>query len=158
MPRPGIPMYFTIGEELFFQSTKYQKKYQIGNIREIKGSYTLKLVGIDRIDQALPLVGYSVFRLNNDPSKEPIEELEESTSIENINVESLIGYQVIDISGHSWGVITDAEIAGLNELLEVSEGEKIHHIPYHDEFIKEIRAEEGVVIIDPPDGLKELNE
>ena len=46
---------------------------------------------------------------------------------------------------------------GLNTLLEVSDDDEIVFIPWASDIVQEIRDEERVVIIDPPDGLRDLN-
>jgi len=137
------------GETVLLKSEKRQKSYKIERLREIKGTPVLKLEGIDTINDALTLVGYSIYNQKNAP---PSPKDTETIELEN--------FTVIDTNGDVWGKVINLETAGLNELLEVQaqdETRELYYVPFTESIVKEINRDTGIIIIDPPDGLKDVN-
>ena len=68
-------------------------------------------------------------------------------------------FMVKDMNGQLWGKVKNIEADNLNKLLEVQDEEKndLYYVPFTDTIVKEINKEKGLIVIDPPDGLKELN-
>ncbi|MCP4217716.1 MAG: hypothetical protein GY765_23950, partial [bacterium] len=64
---------------------------------------------------------------------------------------------VKDINGLEWGRVLDISEAGLNKLIEVYQNDDIYYVPFTDSIVKSIDAEKRLIIIDPPDGLMDLN-
>lgn len=109
----------------------------------------LKFEGIDTINDALTRVGYSIYSLENTPPS-PAEN----------GPADLENFTVRDTAGDVWGKVTNLETTGLNELLEIRPedgGPEPYYVPFTETIVKEINRDDGVIIIDPPDGLKDLN-
>lgn len=131
------------GEVIVLQSSKYIKKKEIEYIKEIRGAPIFKFKDINSINDAFKLVGYSIYANRT-------EDQEAETGI--------INFMVKDLVGHLWGCVTNIEIAGYNKLLEVeTPGGDLIYIPYADDIVKEIDEEKKVILIDPPEGLRNLN-
>lgn len=145
---------FTGREIVSLKSEKYEKKCEVEFLKEISGNPVLKLKGIDSITEALKLVGYSVYAVTD----------EKGNSIdnrdENDDEPQLEGFSVRDVNGDLWGQVIYFEADSVNKLLEI-QGEKetdVYYVPFTDTIIKQIDEEKRLIIIDPPDGLKSLNE
>lgn len=137
------------GEIVLLKSEKHQKSCKIERLREIKGNPVLKFEGIDTINDALTLVGYAVYGQENGHSS-PMDT--EFVELEN--------FTVMDINGDLWGKVVNRETSGLNELLEVlaQDGTReLYYVPLTESIVKEINRDTGIIIIDPPDGLKDVN-
>ena len=135
------------GETVALESEKYHKQYKVEYIRKIKGAFVVKFTGINTINEALKLVGYSIYKHNS-----------EAGDIKNENNE-MKDFMVKDVNGQLWGKVKNLEADNLNKLLEVQDEEKnnVYYVPFTDTIVKEINKEEGIIVIDPPNGLKELN-
>lgn len=96
----------------------------------------------DSINDALRLVGYDVF------AKEPAR---------GSSTPDLEGYSVSDLNGVSWGIIKSVDFAGPNKLIEVHDGTNYIMVPFDDSIVVEIDEKEKKVVLDPPEGLMELN-
>ncbi len=145
------------GTGVILKSQKHQKEYQIEYSREIKGSPVIKFAGIDSINDALKLVGYSI-------CVEGIELPEPPENDQNAHPQGTISFTVIDIRGEVWGTVEDIDDSSMNTLLEVrapngeggSESE-IRYVPFADGIVTKIDHQNKTITIDPPEGLKELN-
>ncbi len=135
------------GEAVVLESEKYRKQYNVEYPREIKGDSVVKFTGINTINEALKLVGYSIYKRNA-----------EVGDIKNEN-NKMKDFMVIDMNGQLWGKVKNIEADNLNKLLEVQDEEKndLYYVPFTDTIVKEINKEKRIIVIDPPDGLKDLN-
>lgn len=131
------------GEKVLLKSEKYQKEYKIEYLREINDALVVKFIGINTINEALRLVGYSIYGLND--LKEEIED------------DKMEGFIVIDINGKFWGEVNNIDEDSLNKLLEIQGKEDVYYVPFIEEIVREINKEERFIIIDPPDGLMDIN-
>lgn len=130
------------GESIIIKSKKYQRSISVDYYREISGICTIKFNDTDTINDALKLVGYSLYN--------PAADLQEDDSI--------IEFAVQDVQGNLWGIVKDLEQAGLSELLEVEDPEgDLIYIPFADAIVKSIDKEMKMIVIDPPNGLRDLN-
>jgi len=66
----------------------------------------------------------------------------------------LVGCRVVRTDGAPWGTIHAVD-AGMQDLLVIHDGDIERLLPLVDEFVKDIDLDEGVVTVDPPDGLPE---
>lgn len=124
-------------------SPKYQREYTIDYLKEIGGTWVLKLTQNASIEDALKLVGYEVFAQGDETTSE----------------ESIVEFTVSDIHGNLWGKVVNIEEAELFQLLEVEDPQgNIIYVPLADAIVKSIDPEHKSILIDPPDGLKELNQ
>ncbi len=128
-------------KNILLKSEKYQSKQKIEYVRDMKGKFVLKFSNINTINQAMKLIGYSVFGVG---------ESEEKGS-------PLIDYYVKDIHQELWGKVKDIKEYGLNRVLEVENHGEIVYIPLGKGIVHEIRDDEKLIVIDPPEGLQSLN-
>ncbi|MDQ1354044.1 MAG: rRNA processing protein RimM [Acidobacteriota bacterium] len=135
------------------KSEKYEKKCDLVYLKEINGTPIIKLKGIDSINEALKLVGYSVYAETNEKKNDPNSPLADSEDFD------LTGFLVKDLNGDQWGNVISFETESFNELLEIlDENEnETYYVPFTEAIIKEIDKEKRLITIDPPDGLKSLN-
>jgi 16S rRNA processing protein RimM len=66
----------------------------------------------------------------------------------------LVGCRVVRTDGAPWGTIAEIQ-GGMQDLLVIHDGEIEHLLPLVDEFVTHIDLDNGVVTVDPPDGLPE---
>ncbi len=143
VPSPGFDVYTPKkGEIVEVQSAKYQRDISIDYFKEVNGAYVLKFQDSLSINDALKLVGYSVFSKSDDTRTD----------------DSLLEFTVTDLQGQLWGTVKDLQASGLNQLLEVEDPDgDVIYVPFSDKIVKTIDREKKKIVIDPPDGLKELN-
>jgi 16S rRNA processing protein RimM len=72
-------------------------------------------------------------------------------------VEDLVGLEVVTVNGRELGKVDSIINASLSTLMVIGSKEE-YLVPFVPEIVTEIQLAEGKVIIDPPDGLLELNE
>ncbi len=141
---PGRDIYIPgKGETLTLESAKYRKSFEIEYAGKISGALVLKFVNVNTINEALKLVGYHVPASPAPGQSTPAGEI--------------TGFTVLDVNGQRWGKIVNIDSSTLNKIIEVQDEEKIFYVPFTGSIVKEINEEQGIVIIDPPAGLKELN-
>jgi 16S rRNA processing protein RimM len=140
---PGFDLYSPgEGETLLVQSTRHQKKVIVEYCKVIHGSQVLKFKDINTINDALKLVGYRVY----------------SQSVEAAQEESVLQFTVTDVQGNLWGIVTDLDSSSINLLLEVEDPEgDVIYVPFSDAIVKTINKDKKVIVIDPPEGLRDLN-
>lgn len=135
---------FSKGEVVVLKSTKYQRECSAEYFKEISRGWVVKFKDVNTINEALKLVGYSIYRIQTG------ERTGQNTGTTDFVVE--------DTGGHPWGKVKDMDAAGLNRILEVEDsGGDIIYVPFADGIVKQIDEENKVIIIDPPNGLKGLN-
>ncbi len=135
------------GEVVVLKSEKYQKQFNVEHLREIKGTLVVKFAGINTINEALKLVGYSIYV--HDSSTRDSEK-------KNKKIKDFI---VKDMKGQLWGKVKDIEADSLNKLLEVQDEneDNVYYVPFTETIVKKIDIEKRIIVIDPPNGLKDLN-
>jgi 16S rRNA processing protein RimM len=134
------------GEELVLQSQRHMYRYKLDYVKEIQGYPVLKFHTIDSINDAFKLVGYSCFGMRTLKDDGPLE------------FEDTVDFIVKDLSGCVWGRVKNAETFGINLVLEIiDDNGALIYVPFADGIVKEIDEKNRIIIIDPPDGLKDLN-
>lgn len=128
--------------EFELQSKKHTKTSKMESYSERGSSLIVKFDISNSINEALGLVGYDVYS----------RELRAD-----ISSQSLEGYSVFDINGLGWGNVCKVDLAGPNKMIETFDGEELVIIPFDDSIILKINSSEKTILIDPPDGLKNLN-
>jgi 16S rRNA processing protein RimM len=132
------------GEKVVLQSPRYEKEKVIDYFKEIRGAPVFKFKDTNTINDAFKLVGYSIYANKTDTP-------DTNTGI--------VNFLVKDMHGQVWGSVKNIESPGLNQLLEVeTPGGDIIDVPFTDSIVKEIDEEKKVILIDPPQGLKDLNQ
>lgn len=125
------------------QSAKYKKEKEIDYFKEIRGTPVFKFKDTNTINDAFKLVGYSIY-INK-------------TDTQDTNT-GIVNFIVKDMQGHVWGSVKNVENLGINQLLEVeSPGGDMIYVPFADSIVKEIDENKKVILIAPPEGLKDLN-
>ncbi|MCP5052019.1 MAG: 16S rRNA processing protein RimM [bacterium] len=142
-PSPGFDLYTPQqGEIVILISKKYQREFSIEHLKEIRAAPTAKFNGVNSIRDALKLVGYSLYSQAEEEEQE----------------ESVIQFTVKDVNGETWGTVKDLMESGLNQLLEVEDPEgHLIYVPISDAIIKSTDPAKKLIVIDPPDGLRDLN-
>lgn len=84
----------------------------------------------------------------------PMEELEPLAEDE-VYLHQLIGLEVQRTDGTVVGTVLGYFELAHGLLLEIKRGSETVLMPYRDEFIAEVNTEDGVLVIDPPEGLLE---
>jgi 16S rRNA processing protein RimM len=143
-PSPNLFLHsLSNGEVVVLWSTKYIKEKEIEYIKEIRGTPVFKFKDTNTINDAFKLVGYSIYA--------------NKTDAQDTNT-GIVNFMVRDMQGNPWGSVKNIRNPGINQLLEVetADGDMIY-VPFTDTIVKEIDEEKKVILIDPPDGLKDLN-
>lgn len=128
--------------EFELKSKKHTKTSKMESYSERGSSLIVKFDISNSINDALGLVGYDVYS----------SEYEQDVSLHNLE-----GYSVFDINGLSWGKVCKVDLTGPNKMIETFDGTEFVIIPFDDSIILKINSSEETILIDPPDGLKNLN-
>jgi 16S rRNA processing protein RimM len=111
-------------------------------------TFILKLDGIDTIEEAEPLIG-SCLGLSLDA-------LSGSLLPDELLPCQLIGLDVVLKNGAPFGVVVDMLLgAAQNCLIVEHEGER-YLVPHVPDIVRRVSIEEGIIEIDPPEGLLDL--
>jgi len=73
---------------------------------------------------------------------------------DDVLLSDLVGCRVQKVDGTPWGTIFAID-GGMQDLLVIHDGELERLLPLVDEFVTGIDLEQGVVTVDPPEGLPE---
>ncbi len=135
---------------LFFKNKGFSEEFNIESFRFQKTFAIIKLKGIDTISQALEFVGEDIFC--------PVEEFSPVEQGE-YRFHQIEGCTVVTQSGEQVGLVHDVIQVSENDLLVVhgSEGREIL-IPLSQTICLKIDLEKKTIIIDPPEGLLDLDE
>ena len=111
-------------------------------------TYILKLDGIDTIEAAEPLIG-SCLGLSLDA-------LGGLSLPDDLLPCQLIGLDVVLKNGGPFGVVVDILLGAAQDCLIIErEGER-YLVPHVSDIVRRVSIEEGIVEIDPPEGLLDL--
>jgi 16S rRNA processing protein RimM len=140
--------------EPFFPRVYLQKKgaleeFEVETLCPYKDGFLIKLKEIDTFDQAWELVGQEI--LVPEEFLRPLEE-------DNYYLFQLIGSSVITIKKEKIGTVKDILFVENNELLVVKKGKKEILIPFTKSICLEIDVANKEILVNPPEGLLELNE
>jgi 16S rRNA processing protein RimM len=141
-PKPFFP-------RLYLKEKGILNEFETESIRSHKDDFLLKLKTIDSMEKAIELSGLDVF-----VPEEHLRTLEK----DNYYLYQIIGLNVVTKNKKRIGTIEDLVFIENNDLLIVNTGEKEVLIPFTRSIVLKINLAEKEVVIDPPDGLLELNE
>lgn len=111
-------------------------------------TFILKLDGIDTIEAAEPLIGS---RLGIS-----LDALGGSSLPEELLPCQLIGLDVVLKNGDPFGVVVEMLLGAAQDCLIVErEGER-YLVPHVPDIVRRVSVEEGIIEIDPPEGLLDL--
>lgn len=131
---------------LVLKSAKNSNTLQLQSCRETKRGCLFKFEGVDSINQAYKLVGYSIYTLE---SVEP-----EMVS----GPGQWLNFSVSDMKGKNWGKVVEVIEHPLNPRIIVSDGGEEIDIPFQPEIIIRVDEKKGEILINPPKGLREINQ
>jgi len=128
--------------EFELKSKKHTKTSKMESYSERGSSLIAKFEISNSINDALGLVGYDIYsrEYKSDISSNRLEE-----------------YLVLDVTGLTWGKVCKVDLSGPNKTIETFDGKEYTIIPFNDSIILKIDSSEKTILIDPPDGLKNLN-
>ena len=119
-------------------------------IESLKGKGTskalLRLTGVEDLEDAEELAGKDILAKRSAISGDDLDDDE-------ISIEDLVGWTILDKNGETIGEITDFEPIPGNPCLYVNTGGETVMIPLHDDFIIDIDEEAGSISLDLPEGL-----
>jgi len=69
-------------------------------------------------------------------------------------LDDMVGCKVVLPDGRAWGTIAGIDL-GPQDLLVIHDGEIERLLPLVDEFVTSIDIDEGVIVVNPPEGLPE---
>jgi 16S rRNA processing protein RimM len=117
--------------------------------RRPKGeTFILKFEGIDTVEAAEPLVG-STLEIS-------LEALGGAPLPDVILPCQLVGLEVVLAGGTAFGCVVDLLLGAAQNCLIIEKDGERYLVPHVPEFVKRISIEEGVIEIDPPEGLLDL--
>lgn len=133
------------GIEVELRSSKYVRPKKITAITPLAGDAIVAFAGVDSIQEALKIVGYSLY------GKQPV--------VRSKRPASVLGFDVFDGQGNRWGRVMAQPQFSLNQLLEVQDEQsgEVFFVPWHESIVRKVDRRAKSIIIDPPDGLRELN-
>lgn len=145
-PSPRFPFYSLVnGDQLILKSNKYERIEVIDYWKDFQGVIVCKFSSINSMNDAYRIISYSVFGTKNE-NPEAIKDY-------------MIDFTVIDMEGQTWGTVKNLENYGTNQILEVkSPATGIIYVPFVHEIVKNIDQQNRIIQIDPPAGLKDLNQ
>jgi 16S rRNA processing protein RimM len=132
------------GNEILLKSAKNQRKATIEYIKNTKSGFILKLVSINTIREAFKLVGYSLYGIGIQGKESAVEDI--------------IDFKVKDLDNVYWGIVFDIKKFGLNVILEIRNNDNTIYVPFDETIVIEIQKERKTIILDPPEGLFNLNQ
>lgn len=145
------PLRFTPGSSLILEGAG--RRLIIEETRPVQGCLHVKFSGIDDRDQATAIKGRELWITEDEVGPPPPGSFWEH---------QLLGLRVETLGGERLGEVKDILVTGSNDVLIVKEGdaragggEKEVLIPLIRDVVREVRLEEGVILIEPLPGLLE---
>jgi len=111
------------------------------------GIWVLRLEGVEDLDAAAALVGAALWIESDAIDVEPPSELRPF---------QVRGFRVLRRSGEPVGIVEDLLPMPAQPLLVVRDGGREHWIPWVPSIVIEFDSASGIVRIDPPEGLLDL--
>lgn len=125
-----------------------QRRVRVERYRAKGNTYILKLSGVESIDEASPLVGSRL-------------DIPADVAAGAASPEQPLPFQVMEANvrlrdGTEVGTVVDMLLGPAQSCLIVDDGERRFPVPLVPEVVVSIDLDRGVVVIDPPDGLLDL--
>jgi len=134
---------------VFLRQKGVLEEFQVESLRPYKNSYIFKLKGIDSIAEAREVVGQEI--LLPEEELNPLEK-------DHYYLFQVIGCSVFSKSGQKIGKVVDFVSVPQNDLLVVKKGKQEIYIPFTADLCVQVNVNKGEIVVDPPEGLLELNE
>jgi 16S rRNA processing protein RimM len=142
---PGVVL--LVGDNSGNQPDPTRPSLAIVGSRPFRKGFLLRVEGVEDRTAAEALQGRYLLR--------PVEELKEPGEGE-VFYHQLLGMRVVTVGGEEIGRIVEVYELRPADLLEVRGPRKTRFIPFLESIVREVDAEKGVMVIDPPDGLLDL--
>ena len=136
-------------KKVYFEREGELREYEVERINLVRNSPFLKVRGVEDQRRAEELRGREIL-----VSREDFPPLENGTYYDF----ELIGCRVETVDGQLLGEVVALLTFGANSLLVVEAGQKRLEIPLVRSICQVIDVKSGLIKIDPPEGLLELNE
>jgi 16S rRNA processing protein RimM len=136
-----------LGDEEGDEPDPTQPSLAIEEARPFRRGYLVRLTGIHDRDGAEALQGRYLFRVRAE--LEPAEEGE-------VFYHQLLGMRVVTVGGDEIGEVVEVYELRPADLLEVRGPEKTRFIPFLKSIVHRVDPEEGVLVVDPPEGLLDI--
>ncbi len=141
-----ISLFFS---RVYIQEKGVQREYLVESLRPYKNGFIIKLKEIESLPEAKELVGKEVLV--------PERKLQ-SLDKDRYYIFQLIGCSVITKTGDKVGIVEDVLQLPESELLVVRGRGKEVLIPAVSEICIQMNIDKREIVIDPPEGLLDLNE
>ncbi|MCX6559621.1 MAG: ribosome maturation factor RimM [Candidatus Aminicenantes bacterium] len=126
------------------------REYRVESLTQRPGGSVLKLRGVDSIGQAEALAGCEIV---------VPEEAMPSPAADRHYIADLVGCRVATSGGEAWGVVAEVMEAGGAAVLVVQRADgREALVPLASAVCPVIETAAKRIVIDPPDGLWDLNE
>lgn len=148
-PYAGAKSLLAPGENIYIEKEKRLFRFQVESVKKIKNEFVVKLGGINSAEEGLFLLGKEVLF-----PEEKLPSLAEGEFYE---------YQLIGASVMTCDQEEVGRVAGFWEmrgktLMVVEKDKKEILIPFEEAICISIDIKKRLIIIDPPEGLLDLNE
>lgn len=136
-------------QKVYLQRTRSLEEFEVENFRPSKNHYIIKLKAVNTLNQARELAGLDVL---------VPEEWLRPLGRNNYYLFQLIGCSVFIKDKRKIGTVKDFLFIRGNDLLVVEKGHREILIPFTKSICIELNLKKREIMIDPPDGLLELDE
>lgn len=136
-------------QKLYLKRISSLEEFEVESFRQYKNQYVIKLRAVDTLSQAHELTGLEVL---------VPEEWLKPLAKDNYYLFQLIGCSVFTKDKRKIGIVRDFLFIENNDLLVVRKGRREILIPFNQSICFDPNLKKREIIIDPPDGLLELNE
>ena len=124
-------------------------EYDVESAGLDRNSTILKLKGVDTLERADALAGTAIF-----VAEESFCPLEQGAYYEF----QVVGSRVVTVGGAEVGTVRAVLPAGGSNVLVVARGDGEVYVPFAEPICRRVDMAGRVIVIDPPEGLLELNE
>ena len=142
---PGVILY--LGDESGREPDLSRPSLALESVRPFRRGYLVRIPGVTDRTSTEPFLGLYLFRARKD-----VEALEEGE----IFYHQLLGMKVVTVEGEEVGQVVEVYELRPADLLEVRGPKGTHHLPFLKSIVREVDADSGILVIDPPDGLLDL--
>lgn len=138
-----------VGRTVYLEQDEGFAAYEIESLTLDRNSHILKLRGVDTLEAADALAGRDVCAAETDFR---------SLGGDRFYDFQIIGCRVRTREGAEIGTVAAVLAAGGPVLLVVRRGDEDIYVPFNETICVKVDAEAREVVIDPPEGLLDLNE
>jgi len=138
-----------VGGTVYIKQGDALRAYDVESLAVDRNATFLKLKGLDTLEAAEALAGREVFAAESD-----FRGLGEDRYYDF----QIIGCRVRTRAGAEVGTVEAILSTGGPVLLVVRRGDEDVYVPFAEAFVVKVDPASGEVVIDPPDGLLDLNE